>query len=234
MSYILFDSDDKLDFDNLIIGNSIIYNNNNKYYLYYLNEKPKEIYIKLPSIRLIYNYKNNKYNQIKLPVYPLWEKIKLFIKMIKTIEKNIKKVININKIFISCLEKKENITTLKLDFTNNSSILSNIKNYNINGEIEGIISIPYIWENNEKYGLTIILQQVKYIANIDINNINFDDNQSTDNQYNIIKQNNISKYNNITNQLVLSEQINYKKIDNPNLIISTNILKEALSKLKKI
>jgi len=219
MSYILFNIEDKFDFDNLIIGDSINYNNNLKYYLYYLDEKPKELYFKLPSCRLIYSYKNNKYNQIKLPIYPLWEKNKLFIKSIKSIEKYIKKKLDINKIFISCLDKKDNITTLKIDFNNNSSIVSNIKNYKINGEIEGTISIQHLWENEDKYGLTIILQDIQYISNIDINNINFVDNIKSD--Y-IIKSN----YN-------IKSDCNIKS-DKPTLLISSNILQEALGKLKKI
>ncbi len=222
MSYILFDYEDKINFDNLIIGESIIYNNNLKYYLYYLDEKPKEIYIKLPSCRLIYSYKNNKYNQIKLPIYPLWNINKLFIKNIKSLEKYIKKKLDINKIFISCLDKKDNITTLKIDFNNNSSIINDIKNYKINGEIEGTLSIPYIWENEDKYGLTIILQQLQHISNIDINNINFIDNYHLDTN---IKTN--------TN-IKINDNNNYKKIDKPCLMISSNILKEALCKLKKI
>jgi len=218
MSYKLFNSEDTINFENIIIGTPVTINNVSKYYLYYLDEKPKEIYIKTPSIRLIYSYKNNKYNQIKLPIYPIWNKNKNFIKMIKTIEKFIKKEININKIFISCLEKKENITTLKVDFINDSSLLHDIKNYKVNGEIEGKISIPYVWENNEKYGLTILIHQLNYISNIQINNISVYENEDTNEQ----------------SKVIIPDQINYKKIEKPCLMISSNILKEALCKLKKI
>jgi len=209
MSYILFNSENTINLENIIIGDAVNLNNNSKYYLYYLDSKPKEIYMQLPSIRLIYNYKNSKFNQIKFPIYPIWEKNKNFIKTIKSIEKLIKREIKIDKIFVSCLEKKDNITSLKLEL--NNTLLNDLKNYNINSEIEGKINISYIWENETKYGLTIMFKQLKNILNIDESNVNFYDKP-------IIK---------------IPEQIIYKKVEKPSLLLSSNILLDALSKLKR-
>ena len=83
MSYHIFDfnkegndkSSPQYNFDDVIIGKKIkIDIDNNIYYIYYndmnLTMAPKEIYIKLPKIRLIYSMANHKYNQIKIPIYP--------------------------------------------------------------------------------------------------------------------------------------------------------------------
>ena len=89
MSYHLIDfTQDNIDFnfDNLIIGKKI----NSKYYIYYLTsnedndviEEPKEIYIKLPKIRLIYKLGNSKYNQENIPLYTNYNLLNKFINFI--------------------------------------------------------------------------------------------------------------------------------------------------------
>lgn len=238
MSYNLFDFENDIKLENLIIGKQLNFENNNKYYIYYLDSKPKDIYIKLPPTRLIYNYKNNKFNQIKLPIYPLWEKNKQFISKIKSIEKYIQNKFKTDNVFVSCLDKKEKITSLKLNLNLDfkikigRNINLNIKDLKVNGEVEGIISIPYIWEKNEKYGLSINIYQLKYIAPLDENELDFYDkklNEENINDETIYYINQVPeqiKYNKIP------EQIKYNKPSNE-LVISPKLLQETLNKLKK-
>ena len=86
MSYHVIDFNDNIDFDydNILIGKRISNDDETaKYYMYYVLDSPKELYIKLPKIRYIYNLVNYKYNQLNIPLYPLWDKLSKFLKFIK-------------------------------------------------------------------------------------------------------------------------------------------------------
>jgi hypothetical protein len=180
-----------------------------------MDNTPKEIFIKFPSTRIIYSYKNSKYNQIKVPIYPVWSKNKKFISLIKQLEKSIKIE---EKQFISCLEKKDDITSLKLnvnlDFKIDSTINTTIRDLKINGEIEGIVTIPYIWIKDDKYGLSINVYQLKYIPRIEELAISFFD--KVENKKIFVQP--------------IPEQITVKKPSG--FHISANILQEAMAKIK--
>ena len=155
MSYYLFDFNNDIVIDKLLIGKVIKYDEtSHRRYIYYMDTTPKEIFIKFPSTRIIHSYKNNK--------YPVWTENKKFISFIKQLEKYIKIV---EKQFVSCLEKKDDITSLKLnvnlDFKIDSTINTTIRDLKINGEIEGIITVPYIWIKDDKYGLSINVYQLR-------------------------------------------------------------------------
>lgn len=226
MSYYLIDIDTKLDFNKIIIGDIININENlQKIYIYYLDEIPKEIIVKIPPLRLMYNYKNLKYNQIKLPIYPNWNRTKKFIKFIKKIEKFIKLNINYSDYnFINSIDKNENISSIKLNIppnlkicsTNNTSsndiLLGDLK---INGEIECIINISYIWLKNKSYGLSLSCYQLKYTPRVDDIDIDFFDKPLKK----IVQVDTVKKCN-----------INNK----PSMIISSFMLNEAINKLNKI
>jgi hypothetical protein len=169
MIYYLLDIDIDIDFNKFIIGNKIkLCDNNYRQYIYYFDKKPKNILIKFPPSRLVFDYKNNKYNQIKLPIYPMWEDTKKFICFIKKIEKFIKEKVNLDKKFISCLDKKDKIKFVKLNINDNLKIITNddsnlyIHDLKANGEIEGIINFNYIWIKDDKYGISVNLQQLQY------------------------------------------------------------------------
>ena len=226
MSYYLIDIDTKLDFNKIIIGDIININENlQKIYIYYLDEIPKEIIVKIPPLRLMYNYKNLKYNQIKLPIYPNWNRTKKFIKFIKKIEKFIKLNINYSDYnFINSIDKNENISSIKLNIppnlkiysTNNTSsndiLLGDLK---INGEIECIINISYIWLKNKSYGLSLSCYQLKYTPRVDDIDIDF-----FDKPLKKIVQVDTVKKSNINNK--------------PSMIISSFMLNEAINKLNKV
>lgn len=226
MSYYLFDFNNDIAIDKLVIGKVIKYDETtHRRYIYYIDTTPKEIFIKFPSTRIIYSYKNSKYNQIKLPIYPVWSENKKFISFIKQLERYIKNDIVLEKQFISCLDKKDDITSLKLnvnlDFKVEFSINTTIRDLKINGEIEGIITIPYIWIKDDKYGLSINVYQLKYIPRIEELAISFFD-----------KPSKVEKVDNIEYKkpVIIPEQITVKK--QSGFHISANILQEAMSKIK--
>ena len=60
MSYYLFDSENEINFEKIVIGKIIKFDENiNRIYIYYIDTVPKEIFIKFPSTRIIYSYKNS-------------------------------------------------------------------------------------------------------------------------------------------------------------------------------
>jgi hypothetical protein len=170
MNYYIYDFSIDFDFDKLIIGNKIINENISKYYIYYLDKIPKDLYIKLPSMRTIYNYENIKYKQIKLPIYPVYEETNKLIKFSKNLKKKIIEIIDTKKEFYDFIEKKDELKILKLKFNENLTIIKNIKN---NSEIKGIINISHIWENNNSYGLSIFISKLIISPKINIDSIDF-------------------------------------------------------------
>jgi hypothetical protein len=234
MSYYLIDIDTELDFSKLIIGNTLHINDDlQKVYIYYMDETPKEIYIKIPPLRLIYNYKNLKFNQIKLPIYPNWDKTKKFVKLIKKLEKFIRLNVNCeNAIFVNSIEKNNNISSIKLNIpTNlkiNSVISTSLADLKINGEIECIINISYVWLKKNSYGLSLSCYQLRYNPRVEEKNIDFFDPPSRNivcKDINIVNKNiNIVKSN-----IIESSQLNVK----PLMFISSSILNDAIIKLNR-
>ena len=80
MNYYLVDFDkesDDFNMENLIIDSKIELDTNNfKYLLYYHKDTARDIYLKLPKIKLIYDWSNLKYNQLKIRITPKYEKAK--------------------------------------------------------------------------------------------------------------------------------------------------------------
>lgn len=208
MSYYLIDfsklSND-YDFDNLIIGKKIKLDQNNcKYYIYYniklldtISDTLNEIYIKLPKIRLLYNLANFKYNKLSIPIYPNWDLTNNFIDWIKNLENNIIECFSNNKTkreFVSIISKKNTISFLTCYLNDTTKITSNLENkltnttfndFKINGQVEIVIKLSYIWANNNKYGLSSSIYQIKYYAPPDQLNINFIDFDNTINTINV-------------------------------------------------
>ena len=189
MSYYLLDFESSkinFNFDNLIIGKKIkLDNNNSKYFIYYQpeNEEPKDIYIRLPRLRLIYNLANSKYNQLNIPIYPNWELTNNFVNFINQLESDIESCFaNRSKEWVSILNKKNSLNCIKTSIYENFKITSNIENkeinlndFQINGQIDIVIKISSIWNKNEKIGLSSQIYQIKYLAPPEQLNINFID-----------------------------------------------------------
>ena len=192
MSYYLIDFiniNNNFNFDNLIIGRKIKLDDiMSKYYIYYQENEiddPKEIYIKIPKLRMIYKLGNTKFNQENIPIYPNYNITNNFIKFIKDLEDNIKLCFE-NKLsnfeFTSIINKKNNLNLLKTNIDDNIKITSdnkNIKNlcdFKINGQIEIVLKLSYIWnKNNMRLGLSSYLYQIKYYSTPMDLNYNFFD-----------------------------------------------------------
>lgn len=186
MSYYLIDTDTEFTFDNIIIGKKITNDMiNSKYYLYYYDMNPKEIYIKLPKLRLIYNMGNNKYSQVKIPIYPNYELTNKITELIKNLETNIIECFQnkkINKDFSSLICKKNGLSFIKTKITDQLKITSDINmmnitmnDFKINGQIEIVLKVSYIWMNENSMGLSSELYQIKYYAPPEQMDINFID-----------------------------------------------------------
>lgn len=181
MSYYILNINDDIDFNNIILGKEVkVSDNISKIYLYWLDNKPKDIYIKMPSVRLIYNFKNLKFNQIKIPIYPLYGLTENLVTFFKKLEKIIQQKIKINKPYSSVLEKKDKITTLKINIPSDVKIKSKIanmtiENFKVNSELEGVISLPWIWIKDDSWGLSLYGYQFKYTPRMEELEINFYD-----------------------------------------------------------
>ena len=225
MSYYLIDFvniNNNFNFDNLIIGRKIKLDEcTSKYYIYYQENEiddPKEIYIKLPKLRMIYKLGTTKFNQENIPIYPNYDITNNFIKFIKDLEDNIKKCFE-NKIsdfeFTSIINKKNNLNLIKTNVDDTIKISSNninIKNlcdFKINGQIELVIKLSYIWnKNNTKLGLSSYLYQIKYYSTPQDLNYNFLDDIIINND-SIVKNNESI----IKNNSIKINEISCKKID---------------------
>ena len=65
----------------------------------------------------------------------------------------------------NCLEKKERITTLKINISSKNKLL--LPNLKINSEIEGTINIPYIWIKEDSWGLSLYDYKLNIIPKIE-------------------------------------------------------------------
>ena len=226
MSYHLLDFNNNIDFDydKILIGKKISNDEETaKYYMYYVIDSPRELYIKLPKIRYIYNLGNYKYNQLNIPLYPLWDKLSKFIKFIKELETNIFSVFE-NKIsnceMANLIYKKNQISFIKINvfekfklYNNNKEITFN--DIKINSEIEIIVKINFIWNKNNKFGLSCNLIQIYNIPSPD----NFIDKQVIEN----IDKKKLSSVNSLVSSSVKSS----------GFVPSVNDLTNALLKIKK-
>ena len=230
MSYFIIDINTEFDINKIILGTPVIINDElTKVYIYYLDDDiPKELFLKVPPLRLIYSYKNLKFNQIKLPIYPIWDNTLKFIKLIKKIEKHIRVNINCDKcVFVNSIEETDNLTTLKMNISQNVKISSqnytSLGDLKINGEVEIITNISYVWIKKNSYGLSLSCYQIKYTPKIEEFDIDFFDNIKNENKSKVItSQNKIS--------IIDTPSVNIK----PVMILSSKILNEAITKLNKV
>jgi hypothetical protein len=170
-----FETDKNYNFDDIIIDDKIIISNeSNKYLIFYDKCNAYELYLKIPRVRLTFDWNNIKYNSIKLRITPKYSKIDNFIKFILDFEnyiincKNIKKK---NLEFMSILEKERGIYYLKTFLNENKVLITTDLNTKIkftdfknNGEIQIILKICGVWQKNNKYGLSTNIYQIKYYA----------------------------------------------------------------------
>jgi hypothetical protein len=175
-------------FNHIVIGRKISTNDNmSKYYLYCQNEMsevPKEIYIRIPRLRLIYNMGNQKYSTIKIPIYPNWETTDKFVEFIKNMEEEIFNTLNKKNEMSSLISKKNGLLLLKTKLSDNVKITSNLNknvtltDFKINGSIDIVVRISHVWMKENKMGLSSQIYQIKYFAPPEQLDINFIDEPS--------------------------------------------------------
>ena len=249
MSYYLINNFTNFDFSSILIGRKIKSDENNcKYYLYYQNDPndiPKDIYIRVPETRLIYGLANHKYNQVNIPIYPIWSKTSEFIKFMKSLEQHIIEQIDISKEkdnfeFSSLIKKKSNINYIKTNLLDCVKITS-LSNKNIslndmksNGQIDMIIKINHLWLrkaiDNNKYGLTSQLYQIKYYPSPEQLNHDFIDVNNNLKQVTIVE--NIKKVE-VIKENEKNEKIEQMPLKMTRMVPSINDLQNALKSLKK-
>ena len=233
MSYYLVDLDKEINFnfENLIIDSKIeLENYGRKYLLFYLDKnEPKEVFIKLPKLRLTYDWKNFKYNQLKIRVTPKYEKTTNMINFFNDLEDKIKshKYFNKKSLEFISLIIKEKCTYIKTFFQENKTKISpkmKINEFKLNGEIEMVIRLNNIWKKDNKVGLSSQLYQIKYYPPPEEINVNFIDDYEE--KPKIVKTSFSS---------ILPPQIsNFIQIpsEKPKLIINSDLLKSV--KLKSV
>jgi hypothetical protein len=190
MSYYLINLEKQYECEpnNIIIDNKMdIDDESSRYLIYYLeDDTPKEMYMKLPKIRLTNDWTNYKYNQLKIRITPKYEKTDKIIEIISLLEDKIKTSKPFNKKkkleFVSILTKdtsyylktffQENKTKISSDIKGKHMKITDFKN---NGEIQMVLRLNHIWQKKDKFGLSSQLYQIKYFAPPDEQNINFID-----------------------------------------------------------
>lgn len=237
MSYFIIDNNTEFDINKIIIGTQVTVNDElTKSYIYYLdNDIPKEIILKIPPLRLIYTYKNLKFNQIKLPIYPIWEGTTKFIKLFKKIEKYVRVNILCEKgVFVNSIEKIDNLTTIKMNVTQNvkisSPIYTSLSELKLNGEVETMCCISHIWIKKNSYGLSLSCYQIKYTPRIDELDFDFFDIKKieTKNQNKEIVSIPKKQIDNAT--IIDTPSVNIK----PMMVLSSSMLSDAITKLNKV
>jgi hypothetical protein len=248
MAYYLLKLEEYNDFDftKLIIGKKISIDDTlSKYYIYYQeneNSEPKEIYIKLPKLRVIYKLGNSKFNQENIPIYPNYDSTNKFIKFIKNFENHIKthftKLNNIE--FINLIKKKNNLNLFKINtddkikISSNNNLYKKISDFQLNGEIEIVSKISYIWNKNDlKLGLSSLMYQIKYYClpyELNIDFIDTDDNKEKINNSKMVPPS--------VSSIIVSSKINSNNENNEyttssKFIPSIMDLNSAINKLKK-
>ena len=246
MSYYLIDNFNNFDFSKLIIGRKISSDDTiSKYFIYYQDsdlDDPKELYIKMPKLRLIYKLGNSKFNQENIPVYPNYVATASFIKFIKNFENNIKTTF-VNKFnnceIVSIIKKKNGLNFIKLNMDDKIKIYSdnkikNINEFQINSQIELILKVSYIWnKNNLKLGISSIIYQIKYYPSPQELNINFFNTEEKINEkiVPIVVSHEISDTDSIISK---HDEQKKPKIISTNFVPSIGDLNVAIKNLKKI
>lgn len=159
--------------DQIILGKKLQMDNSTKYPVYMETDIPDNLIIKTPPIRLIFSYTNQIYNNINLPLYPNYSKMKSFIKMIKEIEEKMQTINKDEMEWVSNIKKTKKLKSLKLNFPKNNELIKiisndplvkNINNLQSGGMVQLIIYGSHLWKKNEgkRSGLNLEICQIKY------------------------------------------------------------------------
>ena len=165
----------------LLLSKKLSFDSSSKYFIYSINknEELSNVIIKMPPIRLIYNYSNQIFNQVNFPINPSYSRTNKFINLINSIENKLQELLNKPKLeWISNLKKIKNIKNIKLNYNDkNLKIISdnvtNIKEFETGSEIEIVIHLSHLWLKEKRVGVNYDIVQIKYEPVISIYKQNF-------------------------------------------------------------
>jgi hypothetical protein len=158
---------------NIILSKKISNESNSKYMIYSTNSNLSNVIIKIPSIRLLYNYSSQLYNQINFPLNPTYSKTKKFTELISSLENIFQELLNRPKLeWITNIKKIKNIKYIKLNYfssndikiiTQNSNIID-IKDFEAGAEVELMVHLSHLWVKDNKVGINYDICQIKYTS----------------------------------------------------------------------
>jgi hypothetical protein len=162
--------------DNIILSKKISFDNTSKYFIYSYDSKNDNadlcnLLLRIPPIRLLYNYTNQTYNQVNFPLNPVYNKTKKFSNLIDTLENTLQELLNKPKLeWISNLKKIKTIKNIKLNYfgkndikiVSENDIVQDIKNFEAGSEVEIIVHLSHIWVKDNRMGISYDITQIKY------------------------------------------------------------------------
>lgn len=168
----------KEEMNNIILSKKISYDNNSKYYIYSHNSKLENadlnnVIIKIPPIRLLYNYSFQTYNQINFPINPTYSKTKKFCDMISCLENILQELLNKPKLeWVTNIKKIKNIKNIKLNYFGKNEVkvitesnhVKEIKDFEMGSEVEFLVHISHLWLKDKKVGINYDICQIKYTS----------------------------------------------------------------------
>ena len=158
---------------NIILSKKISNDSSSKYMIYSTKSNLSNVIIKIPSIRLLYNYSSQLYNQINFPLNPTYSKTKKFIELISNLENVLQELLNRPKLeWVTNIKKIKNIKYIKLNYfsgndikiiTQNSNIVD-VKDFEAGAEVELIVHLSHLWVKDNKVGINYDICQIKYTS----------------------------------------------------------------------
>ena len=163
----------KEEFNNIILSKKISNDSNSKYIIYSFNSNLNNVIIRIPPIRLIYNYSSQIYNQINFPLNPTYNKTKEFCEMILHLENLLQEKLNRPKLdWVSNIKKIKNIKNIKLNYFGGNDIkiitqtpnINDIKDFEAGSEVEILVHLSHLWLKDKKVGISYDICQIKYTS----------------------------------------------------------------------
>ena len=160
--------------DKIVLSKKITCENTSKYFIYSYDDNTdslNNLLLKIPPIRLLYNYTNQNFNQINFPLNPTYSKTKKFVNLISTIENSIQESLNKPKLeWITNLKKIKNIKNIKLNYFGKNDVkivtternIQEIKDFESGSEVEIIVHLSHIWIKENRVGISYDICQIKY------------------------------------------------------------------------
>tara|TARA_B100000161_G_C33535625_1_gene408193 strand:- start:489 stop:1217 length:729 start_codon:yes stop_codon:yes gene_type:complete len=240
MNNIIIDINNfETELENLLLSKKITYDNKSaKYFIYSLSNKNSEdelsnVIIKIPPIRLLYNYSHQNFNQINFPLNPTYSKTKKFVSLVGSLENYLQELLNKPKLeWVTNIKKIKYVKNIKLNYfgKNNIKIITNsedirdIKDFEAGSEVEIMVHLSHLWLKDKRVGISYDICQIKYtsIKSILENNF-FSPPKQVKSENRRIRETNYRQSNNKPVQRSLSF-----------MIPSKEVLEEQKSKLKKI